>query len=119
MEYRKLGKTDLNLSLIGFGGAPLGGIGFQCHYDHDKFTPPERILKGLDRFARFNKPIDVTEFDFDTDDEQLQADATRDLLTPYGPRTLSLYQGPTGLCSEPAEFLSLLTNGVARRVLAW
>ncbi len=39
-------------------------------------------------------------------------------LAPYGPRTLSLYKGPTGLCSEPAEFLSLLTNGSARRVLA-
>src|ERR1700744_5236909 len=26
MEYRKLGKTDLNLSLVGFGGAALGGV---------------------------------------------------------------------------------------------
>jgi L-galactose dehydrogenase len=26
MDLKKLGKTDLNLSLIGFGGAPLGGV---------------------------------------------------------------------------------------------
>ena len=26
MEYRKLGRTDLNLSLVGFGGATLGGV---------------------------------------------------------------------------------------------
>src|SRR3984885_11344156 len=26
MDYRKLGRTDLNLSLIGFGGAALGGV---------------------------------------------------------------------------------------------
>ena len=39
-------------------------------------------------------------------------------LAPYGPRTLSLYDGPEGLCSEPAEFLSLLANGNPRRMLA-
>ena len=26
MEYRKLGQTDLHLSLVGFGGAALGGV---------------------------------------------------------------------------------------------
>ena len=26
MDYRKLGKTDLNLSMVGFGGAALGGV---------------------------------------------------------------------------------------------
>jgi len=54
--------------------------------------------------------------------ELRQLHATREsflsTLAPYGPRTLSLYNSSTGLCSQPAEFLSLLTNGVARRVLA-
>jgi type IV secretion system protein VirB4 len=54
--------------------------------------------------------------------ELRQLHATRETflatLAPYGPRTLSLYKGASGLCSEPAEFLSLLTNGTARRVLA-
>jgi type IV secretion system protein VirB4 len=39
-------------------------------------------------------------------------------LAPYGPRTLTLYDGESGLCSEVAEFLSLLVNGEPRPVLA-
>ena len=50
--------------------------------------------------------------------ELRQLHATRETflatLAPYGPRTLSLYKGPTGLCSEPAEFLSLLSKGKSR-----
>lgn len=38
-------------------------------------------------------------------------------LAPYGPRTLTLYDGEGGLCSEVAEFLSLLVNGEPRPVL--
>ena len=38
-------------------------------------------------------------------------------LAPYGPRTLTLYEGEGGLCSEVAEFLSLLVNGEPRPVL--
>lgn len=39
-------------------------------------------------------------------------------LAPYGPRTLSLYDGPGGVQrSEPAEFLSLILNGELRPVL--
>jgi GH35 family endo-1,4-beta-xylanase len=60
-------------------GAPLGGIGIQGHFREP--TPPEKILEILDRFAEFNLPIRITEFDFDTQDEQLQADFTRDFLT--------------------------------------
>jgi type IV secretion system protein VirB4 len=51
-----------------------------------------------------------------------QLNATREAfvsaLAPYGARTLSLYDGAHGLCSEPAEFLSLLVNGETRPVLA-
>ncbi len=39
-------------------------------------------------------------------------------LSPYGPRTLALYEQNGALYSEPAEFLSLLTNGAPSRVLA-
>ncbi len=51
---------------------------------------------------------------------QLRAarEAMEAALAPYGARTLGLYEGPTGLASEPAEFLSLLLNGEGRPVLA-
>lgn len=60
-------------------GAPLGGIGIQGHFREP--TPPEQILEILDLFSEFNLPIRITEFDFETRDEQLQAEFTRDFLT--------------------------------------
>ncbi len=57
----------------------------------------------------------------DLDRELRQLHAVREAflaaLAPYGARTLGLYQGPGGTCSEPAEFLSLLLEGAARPVL--
>jgi endo-1,4-beta-xylanase len=61
-------------------GAPVGGIGIQCHYGWN-VTPPDTLLRGLDRFAQLGLPIQITEFDIDVTDAQLQADYTRDLLT--------------------------------------
>lgn len=52
----------------------------QGHFD-SQLTPPERMLAVLDRFARLGKAIEVTEFDVNIDNEQLQADFTRDFLT--------------------------------------
>jgi GH35 family endo-1,4-beta-xylanase len=60
-------------------GAPVGGIGIQGHFR--EVTPPEKMLEILDRFSEFNLPIRITEFDFETDDEKLQAEFTRDFLT--------------------------------------
>jgi type IV secretion system protein VirB4 len=39
-------------------------------------------------------------------------------LAPYGARVLGQYEGATGCCSEPLEFLSCLYNGEMRPVLA-
>ncbi|MBL7139436.1 MAG: endo-1,4-beta-xylanase [Planctomycetes bacterium] len=61
-------------------GAPLGGLGMQCHFGGN-LTPPERMLALLDRFAAFNLPIQITEFDINTSDRDLQADYFRDFLT--------------------------------------
>jgi len=61
-------------------GAPLGGLGMQCHFGGN-LTPPERLVEVLDRFAGFDLPIQVTEFDINTKDRRLQADYMRDFLT--------------------------------------
>ncbi len=60
-------------------GAPLGGLGLQGHISAQP-NPPERVLAALEVYSEFKLPIRITEFDIDTDDEQLQADYTRDFL---------------------------------------
>ena len=62
------------------GGAPVQGIGIQGHFSED-LTPIPRLTEILDRFATFGLPIQITEFDINTYDEQLAADYTRDFLT--------------------------------------
>lgn len=60
--------------------APIDGIGLQGHFGAT-LTEPEELLKILNRFARFGKSLQVTEFSLSLDDEKLQADYTRDLMT--------------------------------------
>lgn len=59
-------------------GAPLDGLGIQCHYNGWIVTPPEQILETLDRLAALGKDIEVTEFDIDTTDDAFQARYLRD-----------------------------------------
>jgi hypothetical protein len=61
-------------------GVPLGGIGIQGHFGAD-LTDPTRVVEVLDDFSRYRLPIEITEFDVDTTDEEAQADYTRDMLT--------------------------------------
>ncbi len=58
-------------------GAPVQGIGLQGHFG-GRLTSPERMLTILDRFATLGLTLQVTEFDVNITDEQLQADFTRD-----------------------------------------
>src|SRR5258707_15381880 len=60
-------------------GAPVDGIGLQSHFDSN-LTPPSRVLELLDQFAGFGKDLQVTEFDVNIGDDQIQADYTRDFL---------------------------------------
>ena len=61
-------------------GAPVGGIGMQCHFD-ENLTGISTILQVLDRFSRFNLPIQITEFDVAIRDEAVQAEYLRDFYT--------------------------------------
>jgi endo-1,4-beta-xylanase len=61
-------------------GAPLDGIGLQGHFG-TTLTSPEDLLSILDRFAVFDKPIFVTEYDLDLADEALAGEYTRDVYT--------------------------------------
>ncbi len=53
-------------------GAPIHGIGMQGHFN-GIVTPVDKMWKILDRFASFNLPIRITEYDTDTRDVQGQA----------------------------------------------
>lgn len=60
--------------------APIDGLGFQAHFGNDP-TDIEEVLKRLDRFAGFQKEIKITEFDMESNDQQLITDYTRDFMT--------------------------------------
>lgn len=50
-------------------GATIEGIGIQGHFG-ERVTAPETLWKILDRFAKFGVPIQITEFDVNTRDEE-------------------------------------------------
>ncbi|MFH1498150.1 MAG: endo-1,4-beta-xylanase [Verrucomicrobiota bacterium] len=62
-------------------GAPIDGLGIQAHYSGWSLTPPEKIWAELDRLAAHGFALQVTEFDIDTDDSDLQARYLRDFYT--------------------------------------
>ena len=62
-------------------GAPVEGIGFQGHFRGHQLTHPQRMIDIIRNFSVYRIPIHITEFDVETDDEQLQADFMRDVMT--------------------------------------
>ena len=61
--------------------APIHGVGLQAHLDEHRLPSPERMLAILDRLGKTGLAVEVTEFDLDCADEELQADYTRDFYT--------------------------------------
>lgn len=81
--YQDSNKADEYESQIQYlldNGAPVSGIGIEGHIFDSAISIPE-FLSTLDRFAKFNLPIKITEFDMLSGDRQLQADVTRDVMT--------------------------------------
>ena len=71
---------EKTLRFLKDGGAPITGLGMQAHFGGTP-TPPEKMLEILDRYAALGLDISITEHDIDSNDEQFQADFTRDFLT--------------------------------------
>ncbi len=66
--------------LVDHDAAP-DGIGFMGHFKNSTLTSIEGLWEVYGRFAKFGVPLQLTEFDVDTRDEQLQADYLRDVMT--------------------------------------
>ena len=64
-------------------GVPIGGIGCQGHFFSSRgtasgaATTPEHVQKTLDRLAKFNLPIKITECLFESDSENEKAEDLR------------------------------------------
>jgi GH35 family endo-1,4-beta-xylanase len=67
-------------------GAPIDVMGVQGHVGR-QVRAPEQVLSDLDLLAAAGPEIQITEFDINSPDEELQADYTRDFL-------IALYSHP-------------------------
>jgi GH35 family endo-1,4-beta-xylanase len=61
-------------------GAPIGGIGLQGHFGPEG-VDAAKVKRVLDRLAKFNLPIKITEFDINNKDEDIKAKGLADLYT--------------------------------------
>ena len=60
-------------------GAPIDAIGVQGHVGRQPRNPAQ-VISDLDMFTSTGLPVQITEFDINSPDEELQADYTRDFL---------------------------------------
>jgi GH35 family endo-1,4-beta-xylanase len=60
--------------------APLGGIGLQGHVGETPWSIPA-LLQTLDRLGAHGLPVEITEYDTDIKDDQLDAQFLRDFMT--------------------------------------
>lgn len=67
------------ISYMVANNAPFDGIGFQSHFRAP--VPPEVVYSRFEEFTKYDKDLQVTEYDFDDTDEELQAAYLRDYMT--------------------------------------
>lgn len=60
-------------------GAPIHAVGVQGHVGRQPRNPSQ-VITDLDLFLPMGLPVQITEFDINTPDEELQADYLRDFL---------------------------------------
>ncbi|CAN5384824.1 endo-1,4-beta-xylanase [soil metagenome] len=83
VEGLKPDKSDRLLHLVDLvekNGGKIDTIGIQGHFGSIP-VPPETLLKHYDKLAATGKQLAITEYDFASEDEQLKADYTRDIMT--------------------------------------
>lgn len=82
-----------NIKFLVDNGAPIEGIGEQSHIGG---TPPgiNFLLEKLDHFATFKLPIQISEFDITSDDDDFKARYLRDYFTAIysHPSTIGILQ---------------------------
>ncbi|HEY5037754.1 MAG TPA: endo-1,4-beta-xylanase [bacterium] len=61
-------------------GAPLGGVGLQGHVGSSPWSIPA-LLQTLDKLGAHGLPVEITEYDTDVRDEQLDAQFLKDFMT--------------------------------------
>ena len=71
---------DKTIQFLLQNGAPLGGIGLQGHVGSSPWSIPA-LLQALDKLGAHGLPVEITEYDTDIRDEQLDAQFLTDFLT--------------------------------------
>jgi len=74
-----LEKYEQQITSLLQAGVPVGGIGLQGHFGSRMDV--EKVKRVLDRLARFNLPIKITEFDINTKNEKAKAKWLVDFYT--------------------------------------
>ena len=77
---RAIGGYEKQISELLAAGVPVGGIGVQGHFGAGGVNPAQ-VAGNLDRLAKFNLPIKITEYDVKSKDEDIKARSLVDLYT--------------------------------------